>query len=79
MANSTQLWYGNPTGFGIEKIYDEPYLITFENKKGDYASVMIDYRKVVEYHGEGAWNHARKYAEEKLFERERAEQEGWVY
>ena len=63
MGNSTQLWYGNNTGFGIEKIYEEPYLITFENKKGDYASVMIDYRKVVEYHGEGAWNRARMCAE----------------
>ena len=78
MGNSTQLWYGNNTGFGIEKIYDEPFLITFENKKGDYASVMIDYRKVHEYNGEGAWNEARKMAEFYLEKRDQAEQEGWV-
>ena len=62
MVNSTQLWYGEATGFGIVKKYAD-LLFTYENKIGDYAYVSLDGQKVYSYNGEGAWNKVRKEAE----------------
>lgn len=77
MSNSTQLWYGETTGFGILKHYDID-LFTYENKIGDYAYVSLDGTIIHKYNGEGAWNNARKMAEYYLLKREQLEQEGWV-
>jgi hypothetical protein len=77
MANSTQLWYGEATGFGIVKRYDID-LFTYENKSGDYGYVSLDGNKISEYRCEGAWNLVRKNAESHLLKREQLEQEGWV-
>ncbi len=80
MSNSTQLWYaGTITKFGdMQKIYEDETLWTLESRDGSWASVILDGVDVYNVRGEGAWNLARKVAENLLLEREQAEQEGWV-
>ena len=80
MANSTQLWYaGTITQFGdMQKIYEDETLWTLESRDGSWGSVILDGVDVYNVRGEGAWNLARKVAENLLLEREQAEQEGWV-
>lgn len=80
MRNSTQLWYaGTITQFGdMQKIYEDETLWTLESRDGSWASVILDGVDVYNVRGEGAWNLARKVAENLLLEREQAEQEGWV-
>lgn len=80
MRNSTQLWYaGTITQFGdMQKIYEDETLWTLESRDGSWASVILDGTDVYNVRGEGAWNLARKVAENLLLEREQAEQEGWV-
>ena len=80
MDNSTQLWYaGAITQFGdIQKIYEDETLWTLESRDGSWASVILDGTDVYNVRGEGAWNLARKVAENLLLKREQAEQEGWV-
>ena len=80
MRNSTQLWYaGAITQFGdIQKIYEDETLWTLESRDGSWGSVILDGVDVYNVRGEGAWNLARKVAENLLLEREKAEQEGWV-
>ena len=80
MHNSTQLWYaGTITQFGdMQKIYEDETLWTLESRDGSWASVILDGVDVYNVRGEGAWNLARKVAENLLLEREQAEQEGWV-
>lgn len=80
MSNSTQLWYaGTITQFGdMQKIYEDETLWTLESRDGSWASVILDGVDVYNVRGEGAWNLARKVAENLLLKREQAEQEGWV-
>ena len=80
MNNSTQLWYaGTITQFGdMQKIYEDETLWTLESRDGSWASVILDGTDVYNVRGEGAWNLARKVAENLLLKREQAEQEGWV-
>lgn len=80
MHNSTQLWYaGTITQFGdMQKIYEDETLWTLESRDGSWASVILDGVDVYNVRGEGAWNLARKVAENLLLKREQAEQEGWV-
>lgn len=80
MRNSTQLWYaGTITQFGdMQKIYEDETLWTLESRDGSWASVILDGVDVYNVRGEGAWNLARKVAENLLLKREQAEQEGWV-
>lgn len=80
MNNSTQLWYaGTITQFGdMQKIYEDETLWTLESRDGSWASVILDGVDVYNVRGEGAWNLARKVAENLLLKREQAEQEGWV-
>lgn len=80
MNNSTQLWYaGTITQFGdMQKIYEDETLWTLESRDGSWASVILDGVDVYNVRGEGAWNLARKVAENLLLKREQAEQEGWI-
>ena len=72
MVNSTQLWYGEATGFGIVKKYAD-LLFTYENKAGDYAYVSLDGQKVYTSNGKGAWNDVRKFAEYHMLKLDRGD------
>lgn len=66
MVNSTQLWYGVTTEYGIVKQYSA-CLYTLESKTGDYGYVSLDGEKVYSYNGEGAWDKVRKEAEMHMY------------
>lgn len=72
MTNSTQLWYGEATGFGIVKKYAD-LLFTYENKAGDYGYVSLDGQKVYTSNGKGAWNDVRKFAEYHMLKLDRGD------
>lgn len=67
MVNSTQLWYGETTDFGIIKKYSADLLFTYENKAGDFAYLSLDGNKIYISNGKGAWNDVRKEAEMHMY------------